>query len=295
MSTDVDRSVTFRPDTTIGTLLRGSTPTTHRVRVAGRLAREADGPIRLVDGPESVDVEGEEVEAAYVEAAWAGVEADWNPSTRQLCGARLVFLRRPRMAPAAAGAAGLREASFLLEPRRLDAILLRSRLVRMIRAHLENLGFVEVQTPVLHEAAEACHVRQAETRSVDGGVLFIRTDPEEYLKRYLTAGVEAVFEISVNVRLEWPDDDHLQEFTSVECYRRFWTLDEAIGCCSDLVAGALNELRGTTVTVLHGRGVDLTPPFQVAAFRDLVLAYAGLDIDEYPVADALAQEVRSRR
>jgi lysyl-tRNA synthetase class 2 len=188
----------------------------------------------------------------------------------------------------------LPEARILREPRRLGAIRARARMLGLVRRLMEARGFLEVQTPMLRSAAEVAYLRQCETLSVNEHTLYLRTDPEEYLKRYLTIGLEAVYEVSTNVRAEQADDDHLQEFTSLECYRRFGTLADSIQLCSDLVGEALTVLRGTTITSLHGKGIDLTSPIPVESFSGLLLKFDGLEVERYPTAESLASEIKRR-
>jgi elongation factor P--beta-lysine ligase/biotin carboxylase len=186
------------------------------------------------------------------------------------------------------------EASVLGDASRRDAIVARSELVGWLRARLADDGFLEVQTPLLHAAAECGVVHQYETTAVNGRTLYVRTDPEEYLKRYLTAGFDAVFEVAANVRGEVPDDDHLQEFTSLECYRRWWSFSDALDYCWALVGAALTAVRGSTATALHEVPVELGGRPVVRTFDELALEHAGIDVDRHPTAAALLRELRAR-
>jgi elongation factor P--beta-lysine ligase len=188
----------------------------------------------------------------------------------------------------------LPERAVLADPGRREAIVARSALLQWLRARLAKAGFIEVQTPLLHTAAECGCVHQYETRALNGRTLYLRTDPEEHLKRHLTAGLEAVFEVAGNVRGETPDGDHLQEFTSLECYRRNWPFEEAIRFCWALIGEALTDMRGSTETVLHGVRVDFQGAPVVRSFRDLVLDHADIDVNAHPTAAELLDELSTR-
>ncbi len=193
-----------------------------------------------------------------------------------------------------AGAHELPEAKFRRDAGRIQATRLRARLLHWLRSFCAEHGFLEVQTPLLHAAPENANVHQYRLDSVGGRPLWLRTDPEEYLKRYLTAGFASVYEISLNVRAEMPNQDRLHEFTSLECYRSSTTLHHAIEWCHELVTGALLELRGSLSTSLHGTRVQWKTEPVTRTFHDLLAEHAGVAIDEYPTAESLAEYVRSR-
>lgn len=288
-------SQSFRPDNTVAELLKKDDQSNAPVSVAGRALSPTEEGFLLVDGGAHLTVnltpgKGEPPK----EASWVGVEGYWNQAESSIQDAHIVFLKESCRSIAEAAARGLPEAHFVTNPSRLAAVQIRAQLLNWVRAFLEDRGFVAVQTPMLHAEAEVAYLQQYETLSINDQTLYLRTDPEEYLKRYLTAGLEAVYEISTNVRGEWPDANHLQEFTSVECYRRFWSFDDALSTSCELVAGALNALRGETVTTLHGRPVDLTPPLSVRSFAELVREHTGLELDQYSNTEALAEAIRSR-
>jgi lysyl-tRNA synthetase class 2 len=174
------------------------------------------------------------------------------------------------------------EQRFLDDPRRLQAVRRRSRLVTSIRSFLDERGFLEIQTPILHEVPEVAYVSQYTTRATNGRTLYLRTDPEEYLKRCIGAGLEAVYEVAANARGDAIDDLHLQEFTSVECYKRFWSFDEALAFCDELLTDALRAI-----------GASIEAP-QIITFTDAVAMHAGIDIDSCPTAGTLANAIRAR-
>jgi len=282
----------FQPTASCATLVEGRRTTGDVVRIGGRVRRTADRGTVLADGRVFLPiyfVPGREV--VLPEAAWVGVEGRWNAARGCVEEAQVLYVQPACLSPIEASFLGLPEADFVCDPERLAAVEDRARLLQWVRWFLDAHGFLEVQTPFLRVAPEIAFLQQYETRAFDGRTLYLRTDPEEYLKRYLTAGLDAVYEISTNVRGDRPDADRLQEFTSLECYKRFWTFGDVVTTCGELVAGALTALRGATMTCLHGREVDLTPPIAVRAFGELVLQYTGIELTRYPTAASLAEAV----
>lgn len=283
----------FAPTTTVSALLDGApVPDGARVSVAGRVGESAsDATFHLVDGEArvAVQLESGKVPPAF---AWVGLDGRWDVASRGVAAARVLFLRPARRRPGAPVAADLPEARFVADPARLAAVRRRARLLARVRGFLDRRGFVEVQTPFLRAAPETANVHQYRTEAVGGRRLFLRTDPEEYLKRYLTAGLEAVYEVSLNARGEVPDADRLQEFTSLECYRRFATLEDAVALLDELVREVLTAFRGDPETHLHGRPVSFARAPAVRTFADLVAEHTGVVVDEHPTAESLAAEMR---
>lgn len=100
----------------------------------------------------------------------------------------------------------------------------RHEVIQTIREALQDNGFTEVETPILAAAASGANARPFQTHlnSKDAD-LFLRIAPETYLKRYVAAGFDRVFEIGKNFRNEGVDPSHLPEFTSVEWYAAYNT------------------------------------------------------------------------
>jgi lysyl-tRNA synthetase class 2 len=222
--------------------------------------------------------------------AWVRAVGRWSGAALEDC--EIMCLQRTELSPSKWWACTLPEARVLEAPGRIAVLRSRSRLLSHVRRFFESRGFLEVQTPVLRESPEACHVAQLSTRAYGGRKLYLRTDPEEYLKRHLTAGIEAVFEVSVNFRAEQADRTHLQEFSSVEGYHRCWRFENAMAICEELVRDCTLRLTGGRSGTLNGRVVSLAGQLPRMTFRDLVLTHSGIDVDAHTSVDALAAAVR---
>jgi len=284
----------FRPNATIRNLLNGEFPSGAAVVLAGRLLEYQGRTLRLSSEGLQLSVElATEIDTWPNRFAWIGVQGHWEQVTQKVSRAELLFWQEPDMSVAEAAACKLPEVKVLTAPWRLEAIAKRAKLLRFAREFMEAHGFLEVQTPMLRAAPEVAYLEQCTTVAANSQILYLRTDPEEYLKRYLTIGLEAVYEISTNVRVEEADRDHLQEFTTLECYRQFGTLSDSIKTCCAFIVGALNSVGTGTTTSLHGQAVDLTPPLPVRSYAEILLT-CGLNIEQYPTTDSLAREIRER-
>ncbi len=164
----------------------------------------------------------------------------------------------------------------------------RSRILSYIRRFLEARGYFEVETPVLQTLAGGAIANPFKTfYNALGQPMYMRIAPELYLKRLLVGGYDKVFELGKNYRNEGLDRSHNPEFTALEIYEAYGDVHTMMKLVEDLVSGAAQELFGTLRVGKEGQEkVDLTPPWRVATYRDLVLEKAGADWFERSVESA---------
>jgi lysyl-tRNA synthetase class 2 len=161
-----------------------------------------------------------------------------------------------------------------------EVFVLRSRLVSLMRAWLEERGFMEVETPIFHPIPGGATARPFETHhhALDLD-LYLRIAPELYLKRLVVGGFERVFEIGRTFRNEGLSTRHNPEFTMLEAYAAYADYHDMMELIEELVAHLAIELRGTTKLSYDGQPLDLTPPWRRATLVDLVEEVAGLRVD----------------
>ena len=155
----------------------------------------------------------------------------------------------------------------------------RSRILSFIRRFLEARGYFEVETPVLQALAGGAIANPFKTfYNALGQPMYLRIAPELYLKRLLVGGYDKVFELGKNYRNEGLDRSHNPEFTALEIYEAYGDVKTMMKLVEELVSGAAQEICGTTVVGKEGQAkIDLTPPWRVATYRDLVCERAGAD------------------
>ncbi len=174
-----------------------------------------------------------------------------------------------------------------------DAFTKRSRIVSVLRRRLEDRGFVEVETPMLHPIPGGAAARPFVTRhNALGADLFLRVAPELYLKRLVVGGMEKVFEIGRVFRNEGISTRHNPEFTMLELYWAYTDYTDMMALVEDLVAGAAEEVCGSTTVAYGGRGIDLTPPWPRAAMEDLIGEHAGIEVSLHTPRAELAEHCR---
>jgi lysyl-tRNA synthetase, class II len=134
----------------------------------------------------------------------------------------------------------------------------RARMLHATRRYLDELGFLEVETPVLQSVAGGAlaepFVTHHRVLDVD---LFLRISLELYLKRLLVGGLERVYEIGRNFRNEGIDRTHNPEFTMLEVYQAYGDYFTMMDLTRDLVRETALAVRGTTVVPFRDRELDL--------------------------------------
>ena len=140
--------------------------------------------------------------------------------------------------------------------------LVRTRLVTAIRRHLDERGFVEVETPILQPRYGGALAEPFVTHSneLDAG-LYLRIADELYLKRLIVGGLEKVYEIGKDFRNESISYKHQPEFTMLEWYEAYADYEDAMARIEDLVAAVAQGAVGTTKATFRGHEVDLKPPW----------------------------------
>ncbi len=171
--------------------------------------------------------------------------------------------------------------------------VLRSRIIREIRKYFDELGYLEVETPILHSIAGGAAARPFITHHNTLDMqLYLRIAPELYLKRLLVGGMERVYEIGRVFRNEGISTRHNPEFTMLESYEAFADYEVVMERVEGLIDRICSNVIGTHTVRFRDNDYDLTPPFPKKRYCDLFAEHNdGLDFfDEAGVA-ARAKEL----
>jgi lysyl-tRNA synthetase class 2 len=151
--------------------------------------------------------------------------------------------------------------------------LVRTRLVTAIRRHLDERGFVEVETPILQPRYGGALAEPFVTHSNElDTVLYLRIADELYLKRLIVGGLEKVYEIGKDFRNESVSYKHQPEFTMLEWYEAYADYEDTMARVEELVAEVAREAIGTTKVSFRGHEVDLEPPWRRVTLIDALKA-----------------------
>ena len=187
-----------------------------------------------------------------------------------------------------------RYVDLLTNPEVRQTFVTRARIVSAIRQYLDQVGFLEVETPILQPiyggAAARPFVTHHNQLKQD---LFLRISFELYLKRLLVGGFERVYEIGRDFRNEGISFKHNPEFTQLEFYEAYSDYGGMMRRCEEMIAAVAQSLNGHTRITHQGQEIDLTPPWRRLTMREAIRAAVGLDYADYADADSLAAAMRS--
>lgn len=159
----------------------------------------------------------------------------------------------------------------------------RARIVQNIRRTLDEKGFLEVETPMMHPVPGGAAGRPFKTHHNEYDMdLFLRIAPELYLKRLLVGGLDRVYEINRSFRNEGVSIKHNPEFTMLEVYAAYANVDTMMELCEQLIVSAAQSVFGTLQFEYQGRSLDLTPPWRRLSFAGLVKERFAIDPTDSP-------------
>ncbi len=163
-----------------------------------------------------------------------------------------------------------------------DTFVKRSKIIREIREYLTNLGFLEVETPMLQTIAGGASARPFVTHhnALDMD-MYLRIAPELYLKRLIVGGAsERVFEINRSFRNEGIDLKHNPEFTMLELYQAYVDYNDMMVLLENMVSTVAQKVLGTMKINYQGNEIDLTPPWDRMTMLGAIKQYAGIDFSD---------------
>ncbi len=181
-----------------------------------------------------------------------------------------------------------RYVDLLVTPESRQRFVHRGRIVSALRREMEEAGFVEVETPMLHPIPGGANAKPFVTHhNALDQEMFLRIAPELYLKRLVVGGFERVFEINRNFRNEGISVRHNPEFTMMEFYCAYWNHRDVMDFTERLIRQAAIRACGSAQLVYQGREIDFGTPFARLSVRDAVALHAGLAREQLDDAQAL--------
>ncbi len=185
----------------------------------------------------------------------------------------------------------------IMNPDVKDTFIKRSRIISSIRSYLDNLGFVEVETPMLNVIAGGAAARpfitHHNTLDMD---MYLRIATELYLKRLIVGGMERVYEIGRNFRNEGMDVRHNPEFTCIELYQAYTDYYGMMDIAEALIRNAANEVcDGNLHITFNGTEIDLETPFARMTMVEAVKKFSGVDFAEFMSDNERAVEIAKEK
>jgi len=175
-----------------------------------------------------------------------------------------------------------------------DVFKTRSSVIGAIRRFLDEQGFIEVETPVLHQAAGGALARPFITyhNALDRD-LYLRIALELHLKRLIVGGFDKVYEIGYVFRNEGISTTHNPEYTLLETYEAYADYNDVMKMVEEMVCRVCEQVLGTPETNYGDNTINFTPPWRRITLREAVEEYSGIDFVKYPTAGGLREKMRS--
>lgn len=159
-----------------------------------------------------------------------------------------------------------------------ERFMKRSQIISQIRRYLDGLGYIEVETPVLHNEAGGATARPFITHhnalDID---LYLRIALELHLKRLIVGGMEKVYEIGRVFRNEGIDTTHNPEFTMMEVYTAYTDYQDIMNLTEGIIRDAAKNVLGETTITYDSAEIDLGSEFKRIHMVDAVKEQTGVD------------------
>ena len=175
-----------------------------------------------------------------------------------------------------------RYVDLIVNPDVKDTFVKRSMILREIRNYLDNLGYIEVDTPVLHTLEIGAAARPFKTHhnalDID---MYLRIETELYLKRLIVGGFEKVYEVGRIFRNEGMDTSHNPEFTSIEMYQAYTDYKGMMELIENMYETLALKICGDTTIDYQGEKINLKAPWEKLTMVETVKKYAGVDYNDW--------------
>jgi len=170
----------------------------------------------------------------------------------------------------------------------------RTETVRALQDFLDSRGFLEVETPILQPIYGGAAAQPFVTyHNQLKQELYLRISFELYLKRLLVGGFERVYEIGRDFRNEGVSFKHNPEFTQLEFYMAYADYQDIMDLTEEMFLHVIDQVTGGRKLVYQGEEINFDQPWQRIELRKGILEKTGIDIKEYPTAQALAEAMKS--
>lgn len=159
-----------------------------------------------------------------------------------------------------------------------DRFVVRSQIISEIRRYLDGLGFLEVETPVLHNEAGGAAARPFNTHhNAQDMDMVLRIALELHLKRLIVGGMEKVYEIGRIFRNEGMDATHNPEFTMIELYQAYADFQDIMDLTEGIIQHAAKAVKGDQPLIYQGTELAINQPFKRIHMVDAIKEVTGVD------------------
>ena len=171
-----------------------------------------------------------------------------------------------------------RYVDLIVNPEVKNNFIIRSKFIKFMRNYLDNMNYIEVETPVLNTIVGGAAARPFITHHNTLNIpMYMRIATELPLKRLIVGGMDRVYEIGRIFRNEGMDPKHNPEFTTVELYQAYADFHDMMDIAEGIISGAAKEILGTYEVEWLGEKINLAPGWRRLTMVDAVKEYVGID------------------
>lgn len=158
-----------------------------------------------------------------------------------------------------------------------DTFIKRTQIIKIVKKYLDDRGYLEVETPMMHQilggAAARPFITHHNTLDID---LYMRIAPELYLKKLVVGGFDRVYELNRCFRNEGMSTRHNPEFTTIELYQAYADFNDMMDITEGIITTVAKEVLGTTDVTFDGVDLKLEN-FARVHMVDLIKEVTGVD------------------
>ncbi|MCE5194891.1 MAG: lysine--tRNA ligase [Nitrospiraceae bacterium] len=188
-----------------------------------------------------------------------------------------------------------RYVDLIVNPEVKETFKKRSAIIKSVRDFLESKGFIEAETPMMHQIPGGAAARPFQTHhnalDID---LYLRIAPELYLKRLLVGGYERVYELNKNFRNEGISTKHNPEFSMLEFYIAYKDYNYLMSLTEEMISGVVQKISGGLKVPFGEHEIDFTPPWKRIPMLD-ALKEKGVPDDIFKDASKAGAWARSNK
>lgn len=183
----------------------------------------------------------------------------------------------------------------LSEQEVFDRFVTRSQIIQAIRRYLDEKGFLEIETPILQNQAGGAMAQTFNTHHNDYDMdMVLRISLELEHKMLMVGGYNRIYEIGKNFRNEGSDPTHIQEFTMIEWYAAYQTLEDNMNWTEEMLKSIAKDVVGKTEFTVYSKeenavDVDFAGEWPRVDFADLLKKESGLDMKQSSLEDIQAK------
>lgn len=171
-----------------------------------------------------------------------------------------------------------RYVDLIMNPEAKEVAIARAKIIRAMQNYFDSKGFIEVETPVLQPFLGGAAAKPFETfHNTLEMPFYLRIATELPLKRLIVGGLEKVYEIGRLFRNEGVSTKHNPEFTTVELYEAYGSMESMMELCEGVVVHLAKEIKGTTKLEWNDKTIDVKAPFARIHIVDLIQEVTGVD------------------